>query len=186
MFVLGTSLVIGQSKWDTSIELDFMFPNKKSYFYNDPNDKIVEAELQDDGFLLNSFGIQGNYSFFVFKKLSIGVLGGFQTQSKPDFLMLKLGGILRYYFVGRDNVYVYLQNANNFSIDRKKFQNGNNFRLGLGFPLIKRDKFNINGNIFFEQNYFDLDNSESLLNLLDEKPRSLTVKSIGISLGVKF
>ncbi len=185
-FVLVFGLGYSQSKWDTSIELDFVFPNKKGYSYNDSNNKIIDTELKDDGFLLSSFGIQGNYNYYLFKKLSIGVLCGFQTQSKPDFSMLKLGGVLRYHFVDRDNVYIYLQDANNFTLNKDKFKSGNNLRLGLGFPFIKKEVFNITGNLFFEQNYFKLDNSEPLLSLEGENPRSLTVKSFGISLGVKF
>lgn len=186
LFILIYGLGYSQSKWDTSIELDFVFPNKKDYFYNNSNNKIIDSEIIDDGFLLSSFGIQGNYNYYLFKKLSIGVLGGFQTQSSPDFSMLKLGGILRYYFVDRDNVYIYLQDANNFSLNNDKFKSGNNLRLGLGFPVIKKERFNITGNLFFEQNYFKLDNAEPLLNFADERPRSLTVKSFGISLGIKF
>jgi len=186
LFILIYGLGYSQNKWETSLELDFVFPNKKDYFYNDSNNKIIDAELKDNGFLLSSFGIQGNYNYYLFKKLSIGVLGGFQTQSKPDYSMLKLGGILRYHFVDRDNVYIYIQDANNFTLNKSRFKSGNNLRLGLGFPFIKKEGFNITGNLFFEQNYFKLDNAEPLLNLTDERPRSLTVKSFGISLGVKF
>lgn len=186
LFLLIYGLGYSQNKWETSLELDFVFPNKKDYFYNDSNNKIIDAELKDDGFLLSSFGIQGNYNYYLFKKLSIGVLGGFQTQSKPDYSMLKLGGILRYHFVDIDNVYIYIQDANNFTLNKSRFKSGNNLRLGLGFPFIKKEGFNITGNLFFEQNYFKLDNAEPLLNLTDERPRSLTVKSFGISLGVKF
>lgn len=186
LFILVCSFGYSQNKWETSLELDFVFPNKKDYFYKDSNNRIIDTELKDDGFLLSSFGIQGNYNYYLFKKLSVGVLGGFQIQSKPDFSMLKLGGILRYHFVDRDNVYLYIQDANNFTLNKSRFKSGNNLRLGLGFPFIKKEKFNITCNLFFEQNYFKLDNAEPLLNQIDEKPRSLTVKSFGISLGVKF
>lgn len=186
LFLLIYGLGYSQNKWETSLELDFVFPNKKDYFYNDSNNKIIDAELKNDGFLLSSFGIQGNYNYYLFKKLSIGVLGGFQTQSKPDYSMLKLGGILRYHFVDIDSVYIYIQDANNFTLNKSRFKSGNNLRLGLGFPFIKKEGFNITGNLFFEQNYFKLDNAEPLLNLTDERPRSLTVKSFGISLGLKF
>lgn len=186
IFICIYNLGFGQSKWDASIELDFVFPNKKDYFYNDENNRIIEAEIKDDGFLLNSFGIQGDYNFYLFKKLSIGITGGFQTQSNPSFSMLKLGGILRYYFVDRDNIYAYLQDSNNFSLNKEKFKTGNNFRLGLGIPFLKRENFNVIGNLFFEQNYFRLDGSKPLLGGVNERPRSLTVHSLGISLGLKF
>ena len=186
LYILICGLGYSQNRWETSVELDFVFPNKKDYFYNDSNNKIIDTELRDDGFLLSSFGIQGNYNYYLFKKLSIGVLAGFQTQSDPDFSLIKLGGILRYHFVDRNNVYIYLQDANNFTLNKDQFKSGNNLRLGLGFPFIKKERFNMVGNLFFEQNYFKLDNAEPLLNLIDERPRSLTVKSFGISLGIKF
>ncbi|GGZ38535.1 hypothetical protein GCM10007049_34610 [Echinicola pacifica] len=67
-----------------------------------------------------------------------------------------------------------------------KFNSGNNLRLGLGFPFLKRDAFNLNANIFFEQNYFDLEGSIPLLGYTNERPNRLLVKSYGISFGVKF
>ncbi len=136
--------------------------------------------------MLSSFGLQGNYNYFLFKKLSLGILGGFQTETQQNFTMFKLGGILRYYFVDRDNVYVYLQNANNFSLDTNRFKSGNNLRLGLGLPIMKRELYSLTSNLFFEQNYFKLDNAKPLLGFSGERPRSLTVQSIGVSLGVKF
>ena len=117
IFSLVFTLGYSQSKWDTSIELDFVFPNQKDYFYNDSDNRIFNTDLNDSGFLLSSFGLQGNYNYYLFRKLSVGVLGGIQTETKQNFIMLKLGGILRYYFVDRDNVYIYLQNANNFSLN---------------------------------------------------------------------
>jgi len=175
-----------QSKWISTVELDFVFPNKKDYFYNDSTNRIFDTELRDDGFLLNSFGIQADYNYMLLKKISIGALVGFQTQSKPDYSMLKLGGILKYYFIDSDNSYLFLQDANNFSLNKNKFKTGNNLRLGIGFPFFKKKEFNINGNFFFEQNFFRLDGTNPLLNLADERPRTLTVKSFGISLGIKF
>ncbi|WP_242205791.1 hypothetical protein [Aestuariivivens insulae] len=186
IFVFAFGLGFAQSKWGTSFEMDFVFPNKKDYFYNDDKNKIIEKELKEDGFLLNSFGFQGSRNYFLFKKLSIGLIGGFQTQSKPNFSMIKLGGVLKYFFVDRNNVYIYLQEVNNFTLNKKRFRNGNNLRLGLGIPFIKKDNFNIIGNLFFEQNYFKLDGSKPLLGGSNERPRSLTVKSFGASLGVKF
>ena len=184
----GYNCVYAQERWISNIELDFVFPNKKDYFYNDGDNKINDVELSNQGFLLKSFGIHGDYNYLLLKKLSIGALGGFQTLSDPDYVMLKLGGILRYYFVDPDNVYIYLQDAHNFSLNKEKFKSGNNLRLGLGFPFLKRESFNLNANIFYEQNYFKLDGATPLLGLPvnDEIPRSLTVKSLGISLGVNF
>lgn len=175
-----------QSRWYTSTNLDFVFPNTKDYFYNDSNNRIIEDELTTDGFLLNSFGVQGDYNYMLFNKLSLGVVAGFQMQTEPNFEMIKLGAVLRYFFIDKDNVYVYLQDSKNFSLNKNEFNSGNNFRIGMGFPILKREKYNILINLFWEQNYFKLDGAGPLLNQQDEIPRSLTVKSYGISFGVKF
>lgn len=175
-----------QSRWYTSTTFDFVFPNAKDYFYNDSNNRIIEDELTTDGFLLNSFGVQGDYNYMLFNKLSLGVVAGFQMQTEPNFEMIKLGGILRYFFIDKDNVYVYLQDSKNFSLNKNEFNSGNNFRIGLGLPIVKREKYNILINLFWEQNYFNLDGADPLLNQPGEIPRSLTVKAYGISFGVKF
>jgi hypothetical protein len=185
-FIFLANMSYSQEKWYHSAEIDLISPNKKEYFYNDSNNKIIDVNLETEGLLLNSFGIQYSYNYLLFSKMSIGIVGGFQNQSKPDYTMVKLGGVIRYFFVDKNDVYVYLQNANNFTLNKDKFKSGNNLRLGLGFPFLKREKFNINGNLFFEQNYFKLDKTNPILNLSSEKPRSLTVKSFGISIGIKF
>lgn len=173
-----------EAKWYSLAELDFVFPNNKVYFYNDLNNRILDTELAVDGFLLNSFGLQYSYNYLLFSKFSIGVVTGFQTHTEPNLFLIKLGGIIKYHFVDKNNIFVYLQDANNFSLDKDKFKSGNNFRLGMGFPVLKKEGFNLNTNLFFEQNYFKLDGTTPLLS--DERPRSLTLKSLGVSVGIKF
>lgn len=185
-FILLTNVSFSQGKWYHSAEIDLISPNKKEYFYNDSNNKIIDENLKVNGFLMNSLGFQYSYNYLLFSKMSIGIIGGYQHQSKPDYQMIKLGGVLKYFFVDKNNVYVYLQDANNFTLNKEKFKSGNNLRLGLGFPFVKKEKFNFNCNFFFEQNYFKLDGANLILNLSDEIPRTLTVKSFGISIGVKF
>ncbi|UCS91666.1 hypothetical protein KZP23_12995 [Echinicola marina] len=34
-----------QGKWISNVELDFVFPNKKDFFYNDSDNKINDVEL---------------------------------------------------------------------------------------------------------------------------------------------
>ncbi|QDH80977.1 hypothetical protein FKX85_18775 [Echinicola soli] len=177
--------IYGQNRWISNVEIDFVFPQKKEYTYFDGR-KNNDVKLKDHGFLLKSFGIQGDYSYLLFKKFSIGALGGFQTLSNPDYVMLKLGGIFRYYFVDPDNVYVYLLSNYNFTLDQEKFKNGGNVRIGLGFPVLKRSGFNINANIFAENNVLSLRGARPLLGFVDEEPNSLEVSSFGISFGVKF
>jgi len=177
-----------QSNWYYTSEFDFVFPGNKNYDYSIKDNIHAggDTELVVDGFLLTSFGVQADYNYMLFDKLSIGVLTGFQMQTEPDFEMIKLGAVLRYFFVDKNNVYVYLQDANNFSLNKNDFYNGNNFRVGIGFPIIKRNKYNILLNLFWEQNFFKLDNANPLLELPNEIPKTLSVKSVGLSFGVQF
>lgn len=185
-FLFLSNVGYSQTRWTKSLELDFVFPQVKDYFYNNSKNYIFDVELVNEGFLLSSYAVQSSYNYFLVKNLSIGVLGGFQTQSDPNYTMLKLGGIIHYHFVDKNNVYAYISSANNFTLNKRKFRNGNNSRIGIGFPIIKKDNFIIICNLFLEQNYFKLDSSEKLLNLSDEIPRSLTFKSRGISFGIRF
>jgi len=173
-------------KWYSTVEIDLVFPNQKTYFYNDSNNTMIFTDLGVNGFLLDSYGVQYSYNYLLFSKLSFGAVAGFQTQTKPTYTMFKLGFNLKYFFVDSNNIYVYLQDANNFSTNKSNFKSGNNFRFGLGFPFLKRVKYNLNLNLFFEQNYFKLDGSKPLLSLADEIPRTLTLHSFGISFGVRF
>ncbi|MBZ9632488.1 hypothetical protein LB465_17030 [Salegentibacter sp. LM13S] len=167
------------SKWYSTAEFDVIPPYEVRYGYgieNRGNRVNLEENL--------SLGAQYTYNYLLFKKLSIGAVGGFQLRSRPNYFIPKLGGVIRYFFVDSNNVYIYLHDAVNFSLDKSRFEYGNNFRFGLGFPLLKRPGFNINANAFFEQNYLHLDGSDPILN--DEDPGNLFYKSVGFSLGVKF
>lgn len=183
---LTCNLMVSQEKWVFSSQVDFVFPNKQSYFYNDSSNKIFDQDLENDGFLLRSFGIQIDANYLVFKKFSIGVLSGLQTQSKPSFTFLKLGGIIRYYFNDTNSGYLYLHDAHNFSLNSDQFKSGNNIRFGVGFPILKKPSYNLALNIFVEQNFLRLDGGKRLLGFADEIPRELTIKSFGLSVGFYF
>lgn len=184
--VFGINSMFAQSKWSKSAQVDLVFPGKSEYFYKNSENVFYDEDYEYDGFLLRSFGLQLDVNYFLFKKLSIGALGGFQTQLKPNYSFLKLGGVLKYYFVNKDEVYVYLLDANNFSLNSDKFNKGNNFRLGLGVPFSQKKSYNMVVHLFFEQNVFRLDGSKPLLGVPNEIPKSLTVKSFGVSFGVNF
>lgn len=86
-----------------------------------------------------SYGLLYSINYNVFKKLSLGLITGFQSHNNPDFSMLKLGGSVKYFFVDSNNVYTYIDLANDFSLNKNQFKNGGNFRLGIGFPVMKRE-----------------------------------------------
>jgi len=176
-----------ENKWYSTAEVEFIFPNNFSYNYGTERGG-TDDELSPSGFLLKSFGAQYTYNYIFFSKLSIGALAGIQTLSYPrDFFMAKVGVILKYFFVSRDNVYVYALHSNIFSLDKSQFKKGGSLRLGIGLPVFKRDNFNITTNIFAEHMYLDLDAAEPIYGYENEEPDALTVKGVlGISFGIQF
>ena len=175
-----------QEKWISSAQLDLVFPNKSEYFYINSQNHIFDDDSNYHGFLLRSFALQADYNYLLFKKLSLGVLGGLQTQTDPSYSFLKLGGILKYYFVDKNEIYVYLNAGHNFSLNRDKFRNGANARFGLAFPFLKREGYSLVFHVFKEYNVFDIEGTKPLYGGTDEIPRSFTVRSFGISFGVQF
>lgn len=178
--------VLSQEKWYKNSQIDFVSINKMVYFYNKSDNSINDEIIEPKGFLVKSYGIQFDYNYLLLKRLSIGAVSGFEFQKDPNFSMFKVGAVIRYFLVDDDNAYLFIQDSNNFSLIKEKFTNGNNFRLGLGIPLLKSSDININGNLYFQQNYFKLNRSFKIIGYSDEIARELTVKSYGISFGIKF
>ncbi len=167
-------------KWYSTADLELAIPTKVRYDYSVDN-RGSDTELDTK----IGLGAQYTLNYLLFKKFSVGALAGYTQQFQPDFSMLRFGGIIKFFFVDPQNVYIYLQEAGNVSLDNSQFKGGNNLRAGLGFPILKRESFNINTNVFFEQNYLDLHGADALL-FRTEKPADIYFNSLGISLGVKF
>lgn len=171
--------VENQKKWYSTAEIEGIIPYEARYDYG------IENRGQTIGLNKDlSLGILYTLNYMIFNKLSLGVVGGLQAHFNPNFNMPKIGGTIRYFFVDQNNVYVYLHDAVDISLDKSQFDYGNNFRFGLGFPVLKREGFNINTNLFFEQNYLSLNESDPII--IDEDPGNIFYKSLGISLGIKF
>ncbi len=173
------------NKWYSTAEIEFIFPYKYHYSYFVGN-KIIFNNF-DNIFSLKSFGAQYTYNYTFFSKLSVGALAGIQTLSEPsNFFMIKVGGILKYFFAGRDNIFIYTQMAHVFSTNKSQFKKGGNGRLGIGLPILKRDGFNITTNVFVEHNSLDLDGAKPIYGIEDEVPSRVVSNSFGISFGVQF
>ncbi|PCJ98821.1 MAG: hypothetical protein COA50_00860 [Flavobacteriaceae bacterium] len=139
--IINCGFTQAQEKWISSAQIDFVFPNNATYSYDNSENHFFKEDFFYNGFLLRSFAIQADYNYLLFKKFSIGVLGGFQTQTKPSYVFLKFGGVLKYYFVNKNEIYVYMHAANNFTINNDKFRNGANARFGFAFPFLKKKEF---------------------------------------------
>lgn len=184
--LLGFSQDKINKRWYSTIDVEFINPNKVEYSYGiySPD---YDAIIGGDDEITNtnpSFGALYSINYNLFKKLSIGAITGIQYMNNPDFNMLKLGTNIKYFFVDSNNVYVYVDIAYDYSLNKNKFKNGANTRIGIGFPVLKRDDFNLNINIFYEVNDLTLDRSKPLLD--SEIPKDIIFRSYGLSVGVQF
>lgn len=178
VLVLCFKGLYSQSKLFSKVELDFIVPSTIEYNYSNNNvGSSINLESQI------SLALQYSINYNVFKKFNLGMLTGVQQQYGADFFMYKIGGRMQYHFVDTDNVYSYIHYAGNFTVDRDKFKNGNNLRIGIGFPIIR--KINSTLNIFYDINHFNLSDSNPLI-FGNETPESIFFRSFGISLGIKF
>jgi hypothetical protein len=177
-----------ENNWYSTFDAEFIFAYKYRYSYHIEDSYVtIIDENSLSGFLLNSFGAQYTYNYTFFSKLSIGALAAVQSLSKPSTIfMIKAGGILKFFFVNRDNVYIYTQLAHVFSLDKSQFTKGGNGRLGLGMPIYRTSKLNVNINIFAEHTSLKLDDADPIYGIEDEVPLSLTIRSFGISFGIQF
>lgn len=184
---LGGINALAQGRVFKSIGVDFVFPNIKEYEYLDIDNQIISTNLavtSRDGFLLKSFGIQSSYNYLLIPKLSIGPVLGLQKFIRPDQFMIKAGGIVHYFFKDVNNVHVFTQGGIDIPLDKAQFKNGVTYRVGLGFPVWRRSKFNLNANVIYEKHYLNMENSTSLF--LDDIPRNLKIKSFTISVNIQF
>lgn len=173
-------------RWHSTIDVEFINPSKVEYSYGIYNSDY-DAIIGGDDEIVNtnpSFGALYSINYNVFKKLSLGVITGIQYMNSPDYSMLKLGGSIKYFFVDSNNVYTYLDIAYDHSLNKNQFENGMNTRIGIGFPFLKRDTYNLNINIFYEVNDLTLDGSQPLL--YSEIPKNIIFRSYGLSVSAKF
>ncbi len=189
LFILIYSIGNAQiKKWYSNTDLELITHKKVMYSYNyiDANGQkhsVWDEELNGKS---PALGLTYSFNYMLFKKLSIGVLGGYKNYKKPDFSMLELGGIVKFFFVDADNVYLYGSLTNEFTTNKNKFKNGTNSRIGLGVPIIKKDEFIISLNFFAEQQFLRLDGAQGLFHYYQERPSNVIYKSYGLSAGIKF
>jgi len=179
--------VFGQSKYYLEANIDISAPQTKKYFYNKADHSINNVPINEQGWLLNNYGVNFSYNYLIFNRLSIGTVTGVYTDTKQNFSHIRLGGLVRFFYVKGKNHNVNIKLGSNIPFDKKKFNNGVNFKIGLGFPVYKiTEKEQIFLDLFWEQNYYELDGAHKLLGLNDEIPRSLTVHSYGLSFSIRF
>lgn len=175
-------------KWYSNADLELIIHKKVTYSYNYVDADGQKHSVWDEELNTKSPAFRLTYSFnyMLVRKLSIGVLGGYKNYNEPDFSMLELGGIAKFFFVDSNNIYMYGSISSEFSLDKKQFKSGTNARIGLGVPIIKRDGFILSLNLFAEQQFLRLDDAKPIFNSYQENPSDIIYKSYGLSAGVKF
>lgn len=178
VIILNSVFGYSQSKWYSQLELDINIPSRIEYDYSVMN-RGTEIELE------SKIGIALQYSInrYISKRFSIGGVLRFHSQYGPKFLSFGTGLKVNYFFVNHDNIHVLLRYIPNISFNSKKFQFGNNLRIGLATYFGPKD--NLILGVFKELNHYNLNGSEPLV-FGNEVPSSLYVHSYGISLGIKF
>lgn len=172
-------------EWFSTTEPGFTVSSNVTYNYSlhDNNGDLIggKSETLDNK---ASFGMLYSINYPIFNKFTLGAVGGFQHQIEQNISALKFGGILRYHFVDYENVNINLMTAYNVALDDVIKSGMANVRLGLQFPIIKQDDFNVNLNIFWDYNYYEV--NKPILNEGNEDPGSLIFKAYGISVGMQF
>ena len=182
-----TLSLFAQNKYYLEANIDISAPQTKNYFYNNADHSINYVSIKEQGWLLNDYGINFSYNYLIFKRLSIGTLTGIYSDSKQKFSHFRLGGLVRYFYIKDRNYNFNLKIGKNITFDKKKFNNGANIKIGFGIPVYTiNDNNKILLDLFWEQNYYELDGSNKLIGLNDEIPRTLIVHSYGISISILF
>ena len=176
------------TKWYSNAEIDVIIHNKTKYSYSYFGTDNTKHIIWDEDLNVKkpAIGLTYSYNYMLFKKLSIGLISGYKKYNQPDFSMAEIGGVVKFFFVDTDNVFVYCSLTNEISLNKEQFKSGTNARLGIGVPVIKRNKFNVAINLFTEQHFLRLEGADPILNYQQEKYRDLLFKSSCISNGIKF
>lgn len=159
-----------EKQWIQTAELELILPSETKYKQSELDNKL-------------SFGALYTVNYPLFKKFTLGAVGGFQYQSQQSISAVKLGGMFRYYFQDYENTNMYALLAKNIAVSEKINSAMGNLRLGLQFPIDKDPNYTLTMNIFWDYNFYDI--KKPLLDL-NENPGNLTARGYGVSFGFQF
>lgn len=128
-----------------------------------------------------SFASFYTINYPLFRKFTMGAVGGIQHQSQGKLTGLKLGALLRYYFKNYESANFYFLTARSIGIFGKIDNSSGygNARFGLEFPIKKDDDINVIFDIFWDNDSYKL--KKSIIK--DEVPRDITYHQ-GYGLGI--
>ncbi len=187
LLVLISFLGSAQKKHYFEANVDLSAPQTKNYFYNNADYSINWVSIKEQGFLLNDYGLNFSYNYLIFKRLSVGTLTGIYSDTKQKFTHIRLGGVLRFFYIKNKMHNFSLKLGQNIALDKQKFKMGVNFKIGLGVPIYElTENKHIMLDLFWEQNFYELDGADKLLGLSDEIPRALVIHAYGLSFNLLF
>lgn len=160
-----------------TLSFGISLPNDISYYYNNGSGETLNSRL--------SFELFYTLNYPIFKKVTFGLITGFQHQSQGSITSYKLGGLVRYYFKNYDSANFYILLARGFGLDTKVENSAGygNFRFGLEFPIEKYDDFNIIFKIFWDNDSYAL--KKPLFE--NEIPEEIIYHgAYGLGIGIQF
>lgn len=159
-----------------TLSLGISLPNSIQYRF-DGNGKDLNSRL--------SFDLFYSINYPIFRKVTLGLITGFQHQSQGSITAYKLGGLIRYYFKNYDSANFYMMTARSIGFESKVENKSGygNVRFGLEFPIEKYDDFNINFKIFWDNDSYAL--KKPLFE--NEMPEEIIYHgAYGLGIGIQF
>jgi hypothetical protein len=143
---------------------------------------INNVELRDKNMVFNTYGLSFSANYSIFKKWSVGLTIGSYTDTEKYLTQVRAGVLTRFFPKDKQLFNFNLKLQQIFSLNKTKFKDGVNLRIGTEFPVFKINKQKFLIAVFFEQNFYVMDGAYKILNLSDEVPRNLTLHSFGLGL----
>lgn len=164
--------------------------DKRTYFHTEvdmiiPNDKKVVYSYSGGEVNLDErimWGASLTYNYNLFRKFSIGALGGLNHLSNPSITSLKFGGSFRYTFITEYQANVFLQIAGYIPLNSKFATEFGEVRFGLGMPVARFNDMTMTLGMYVMASHYDV--TKSLF--WGENPDTLRYKGVGFSLGLRF
>jgi hypothetical protein len=179
------------SRWYFTADVESIVHNKVEYDYlggYDGNLNYVYGETVLLKPTPMAFGLTGTINYKIFNRFSLGLATGLKRYNKPNFSMVELGVILKYFFSEDFGLYAYGSLTSESSLIKNQFNSGSNARFGMGIPIVRNESYDINLSFFKEQNFLRLDKSRPLLgDIAIENPSTLIYRgSYGMGIGISF
>lgn len=164
--------------------------DKRTYFHTEvnmivPNDKKVVYSYSGGEVNLDErimWGASFTYNYNLFRKFSVGALGGLNYLSNPSITSLKFGGSFRYTFISEYQANLFLQLAGYMPLKSGMEVDLGEVRFGMGMPVARFNDMTMTLGMYVMYARFDF--TKPLF--FNETYPSLHYRGVGFSLGLRF